>query len=102
MRAICATITQHSVITGIAYTRRNWPKVAMSSVRESADSQCSLTAKTSSDTAAIRNSGTDTVHTVATLTTRSNSDPRYIADRMPRASATGTDTAVVAADSISE
>src|SRR5450830_16041 len=73
----------------------NCPKVAMSEVCDKADSQRSLTANIMTAMVATRNSGTDTSDTAVTFTIRSNKEPRYMAEVMPSASATGTETAAV-------
>jgi hypothetical protein len=51
---------------------------------------------------ATKNSGTETIATVRTLTARSYAEPRVIAVVMPKVSATGTETAAVTDASNSE
>ncbi len=51
---------------------------------------------------ATRNSGTATVESVSTLSVRSSSEPRNIAEAMPMNNATGTDTSAVKPASTSE
>src|SRR5512141_2090090 len=74
----------------------------MSLTEESAGSQRSFTAKIITATVATRNSGTDTIDTAATLTARSNQEPRHIAEAIPSTNASGTETSAVAAASNSE
>ena len=71
MRTICAVMTQQRLSTGMAKTRRNWPKEVTSLTRDRAESQRRWTAKTSTAAVATRNSGTETTDTESTLTARS-------------------------------
>ncbi len=82
--------------------RSSAPNDGTSDRYDSAGSQRSLTAKISTAMVAIRNSGTATVDSVSTLSTRSSSEPRNIADEMPISSATGTETSAVSPASTSE
>src|SRR5258708_38152202 len=67
--------------------------LGVSSAFESADNQCSWTAKINTATVATRNSGTATIDRVSRFSTRSSREPRYMADKMPIDNAIGTDTA---------
>ncbi len=102
MRIICATITQHSTSTGIAKACSIWPSESMSLTKDSAGSQRSLTANTSTASVATRNSGTDTTATAEVEARRSNQEPRHTAEAMPSASAIGTENNAVTAASSSE
>ena len=63
----------------------------MSLTYESAGSQRSCTAKTSTASVATRNSGTETIATAPVDATRSNHEPRHTAAAMPSVSAIGTE-----------
>src|SRR3954467_12471428 len=102
MRIICATMTQVSVITGMAKARSNWPNDSMLLRYDSAGSQRSCTANTSTASVATRNSGTDTTATAPVEAARSNHDPRHTADAMPSDNAIGTENSAVTAASSSE
>ena len=102
MRIICATITQHSTSTGIAKARSSWPTDSMSLTKDSAGSQRSWTANTSTASVATRNSGTDTTATAVVEAARSNHEPRHTAEAMPSVSAIGTENSAVTAASSSE
>ena len=102
MRIICATMTKVSVITGIAKARSSCPSDSMLLRYDSAGSQRSCTANTSTASVATRNSGTETTATAAVDAARSNHEPRHTAAEMPSVSAIGTENNAVTAASSSE